>query len=122
VVNVAYLRVVPLQAMRDAPTTIASTVAIAAYGSTGGTLLNVLMLVSIFGALGGLVMTLPRLFYTLAAANADSARGPLKWFFNRLGRVSPRTATPNAASLFTAGEAIAALAFFGSFSRLVNFF
>jgi basic amino acid/polyamine antiporter, APA family len=122
VVNVAYLKVVPLEAMREAPTTVASTVAVAAYGPSGGTLLNVLMLVSIFGALGGLVMTLPRLFYTLAAANVETARGPLRWFFLRLGRVSPRSAAPNAAILFTAGAAIAALAFFGSFSRLVNFF
>ncbi len=122
VVNVAYLRVVPLAAMRAAPTTIASTVATAAYGPVGGSLLNILMLLSIFGALGGLVMTLPRLFYTLAAAHVDEARGPLRWFFARLGRVSPKTATPNGAILFTAATAIAALAFFGSFSRLVNFF
>ncbi len=67
-------------------------------------------------------MTLPRLFYTLAAAHVEEATGPLRWFFARLGRVSPRTATPNGAILFTAGTAIAALAFFGSFSRLVNFF
>ena len=122
VVNVAYLRVVPLAAMREAPTTVAATVATAAYGPIGGPLLNLLMLISIFGALGGLVMTLPRLFYTMAAAHLDSATGPLHWFFARLGRVSPRTATPNGAILFTAGTAIAALAFFGSFSRLVNFF
>lgn len=122
VVNVAYLRVVPLAAMRESPTTIASTVATAAYGPIGGSLLNLLMLISIFGALGGLVMTLPRLFYTLAAAHVDEARGPLRWFFVRLGRVSPNTATPNGAILFTAATAIAALAFFGSFSRLVNFF
>jgi APA family basic amino acid/polyamine antiporter len=122
VVNVAYLRVVPLPAMRAAPTTIASTVATAAYGPVGGPLLDLLMLISIFGALGGLVMTLPRLFYTLAAAHVDSAVGPLRWFFARLGRIALRTATPDGAIFFTAGSAIAALAFFGSFSRLVNFF
>ncbi len=120
-VNVAYLRVVPLAAMREAPTAIASTVAIAAYGPRGGSWLNVLMLVSVFGALGGLVMTLPRLFYTMAAAHVDAARGPLRWFFAQLGRVSPRTATPNGAILFAAFTSIAALLFFGSFSRLVNF-
>ena len=122
VVNVAYLRVVPLEAMRAAPTTIALAVATAAYGPTGGPLLNVLMLLSIFGALGGLVMTLPRLFYTMAAAHLDASTGALHWFFERLGRIAPRTATPNGAILFTAATAIAALAFFGSFSRLVNFF
>ena len=122
VVNIAYLRVVPLEAMRASPTTIAATVATAAYGPRGGSLLNVLMLLSIFGALGGLVMTLPRLFYTLAVAHVETATGPLRWFFARLATVSPRTATPNGAILFTAAAAIAALAFFGSFSRLVNFF
>ena len=121
-VNAAYLRVVPLDVMRAAPTTVASTVATAAYGPKGGALLDLLMVLSIFGALGGLVMTLPRLFYTMAAEQADGARGPLRWFFARLGTVAPRTATPNGAILFTALTSIAALFFFGSFARLVNFF
>ncbi len=122
VVNVAYLRVVPLAAMRDAPTTVASVVATTAYGPRGGTFLDVLMMVSIFGALGGLVMTLPRLFYTMADAHVSEARGMLRTFFAVLGRVAPGTATPNGAILFTAATSIAALLFFGSFSRLVNFF
>lgn len=122
VVNAAYLRVVPLEAMRAAPTTVASTVATVAYGPRGGALLDVLMVISILGALGGLVMTLPRLFYTMAAEHADGARGALRWFFARLGTVAPRTATPNGAILFTALTSIAALFFFGSFARLVNFF
>ncbi|MCC6929096.1 MAG: amino acid permease [Gemmatimonadaceae bacterium] len=121
-VNVAFLRVIPLAQMRAAPATIASTVATAAYGSRGGPWLDVLMMVSIFGALGGLVMTLPRLFYTMAEAHAAESRGALRWFFARMGRVASRTATPNIAILFTAATSIAALLFFGSFSRLVNFF
>ncbi|MEO7965829.1 MAG: amino acid permease, partial [Gemmatimonadaceae bacterium] len=122
VVNVAYLRVVPLAAMRASPATVASTLATAAYGPRGGALLDILMLLSIFGALGGLVMTLPRLFYTLADSHRDSARGPLRWFFAQLAVVSPRTSVPSGAIVFTAVTSIAALAFFGSFSRLVNFF
>src|SRR5207247_3827529 len=74
VVNFAYLRVVPLEAMRAAPTTVATTVALAAFGPTGGRLLNVLMLVSILGALGGLVMTLPRLYYAAAEQYRDATR------------------------------------------------
>lgn len=122
VVNVAYLRVVPLDAMRQSPTTVASAVATAAYGPRGGTFLNVLMMVSIFGALGGLVMTLPRLFYTMADAHVSEARGALRSFFSALGRIAPGTATPNGAILFTAATSIATLLFLGSFSRLVNFF
>ena len=122
VVNVAYLRVVPLEAMRAAPTAVAATVATAAFGERGGALLNGLMVVSIFGALGGLIMTLPRLFYTLADAHVGSATGLARRFFSGLSTVSSRTAVPSGAVLFTTLTSIAALMFFGSFSRLVNFF
>ncbi len=122
VVNVAYLRVVPLEAMRAAPTAVAATVATAAFGERGGALLNGLMVVSIFGALGGLIMTLPRLFYTLADAHVGSATGLARRFFAGLSTVSSRTAVPSGAVLFTTLTSIAALMFFGSFSRLVNFF
>ena len=121
VANQAYLRVVPLEAMRAAPTTVAATVAAAAFGPTGGQLLNGFMVVAIFGALGGLVLTLPRLFYTLAASHAGQA-GIAGGFFRFVGRVSPRTAVPSGAILFSATTSIAALLVFGSFSRLVNFF
>ena len=122
IVNYAYLRVVPLEAMRAAPTTIATTVATAAFGSGGGRLVNVLVLVSIFGALGGLVMTLPRLYFTLAATHLPEASGPLRRLFGGLASVSPRSATPVGAILFTAVASIAALLFFRTFSRVVNFF
>src|SRR5262245_4199535 len=56
VVNYAFLRVVPLEAMREAPTTVASTVADAAFGPAGARLANALVIFSILGALGGLVM------------------------------------------------------------------
>lgn len=122
VVNVAYLRVVPLEEMRAAPTAVATTVATAAFGPRGGSLLTGLMVVSIFGALGGLIMTLPRLFYTLAEAHVGSATGPARVFFSGLCRLSPRTAVPVGAILFTALASMTALWFFGSFARLVNFF
>lgn len=121
-VNVAYLRVVPLEAMRQAPTAVASTVATAAFGPRGGPLLSLLMTISIFGALGGLVMTLPRLFYTLATAHQEASHGLPRRFFSLLSWVSPRAAVPTGAIAFTAIASLAALAFFGSFSRLVNFF
>ncbi len=122
VVNVAYLRVVPLDQMRAAPTAVATTVATAAFGPRGGSLLNGLMVVSIFGALGGLILTLPRLFFTLAEAHVGSATGLARTFFSNLCRVSPRTAVPSGAIVFTALASMAALWFFGSFARLVNFF
>ena len=122
-VNFAFLRVMPLEAMRANPTLVAPTVATAAFGDIGGTTLNLLMWISIFGALGGLIMTLPRLFYAAASEyveRADSTR--LKLVFRTIAYLSPANAVPSGAILFAAGVSIAALFFFGSFSRIVTFF
>ncbi len=122
-VNYAFLRVVPLEQMREAPTTIAASVATAAFGETGGDLLNALIMISIFGGLGGLVMALPRFYYATGERYRDAARQPwLRGFFTILARVSPRTAVPIGAIATCSVVSVMALLFFGSFSRLVNFF
>jgi APA family basic amino acid/polyamine antiporter len=123
IVNYAYLRVVPLDAMRAAPTAVATEVAHAAFGPTGGTWLNALILVSIVGALGGLVMTLPRLFFTAAVQfAAESPGASASPVFRALSAVSPRTAVPVGSLLFAGAAATIALWSFGTFSRIVNFF
>jgi amino acid transporter len=122
IVNHAYLRVVPLEAMRAAPNTVAATVALAAFGPAGGQVLNVLMMVSILGALGGLVMTLPRLYYAAAAQYAEPTAGHRSTpFFRALARVSSK-GVPAGSVLFCAALSIAALFLFGTFRRLVTFF
>jgi len=122
IVNHAYLRVVPLEAMRAAPNTVATAVALAAFGPVGGQALNGLMMVSILGALGGLVMTLPRLFYAAAAQYAEPTAGRRpNPFFRALSRVSPK-GVPAGSVLFCAALSIAALFLFGTFRRLVTFF
>lgn len=123
VVNFAFLRVVPLAAMRENPTLVAPMVAEAAFGETGGAALNVLMWISIFGALGGLIMTLPRLFYAAASEYVERAQGTrLAPFFTALSHLSPQRSVPSGAILFAAVISAAALFFFGSFSRIVTFF
>ncbi len=122
-VNYAYLRVLPLQQMQADPTQVASRVAEAAFGNVGGIALNILIWISIFGALGGLVMTLPRLFFAAASEYRDRAIGTLASpFFRALSWLAPKTAVPAGAILFGAAMAIFALLFFGSFSRIVTFF
>ncbi len=122
VVNYAFLRVIPLDAMRAEPTTIGATIATLTFGVTGGRLVTGLMTVSIFGALGGLVMTLPRIFYTVAAQYAPQAeRTPLAGFFRGLSAVSPGTGVPAGAIIFTAVLSSIALLVFGTFGRLVTF-
>ena len=123
VVNYAYLRVVPLEAMRAAPAAVATTVAMAAFGPAGGQVLNVLIVVSILGALGGLVMTLPRLYYAAAERYRDEtgSRGP-SGFFRALAWVPAKSGVPAGSALFTAALSIAALCFFGTFRRIVTYF
>lgn len=122
-VNYAFLRVVPLEAMRAAPAAVAPAVANAAFGPLGGSAINLLMWISIFGALGGLIMTLPRLFYAAASEYRERARGRLLGpVFATLAHLSPVRSVPSGAILFAAVISIAALLFFGSFSRIVVFF
>ncbi len=122
IVNVALLRVMPLDAMRAAPTTVATDVARALFGPTGGSLLHGLIILSIFGAMGGLIMTLPRLYYAAAAEYADETTGAPRAIFRALSVLTPRSAVPAAALLLSAAAATVALVFFGTFSRIVNFF
>ncbi len=122
-VNYAFLRVVPLETMRENPTLVAPMVAEAAFGENGGTALSFLMWISIFGALGGLIMTLPRLFYAAASEYVDRAQGTwLSPAFRTIAHLSTRHSVPSGAILFAVGISITALLFFGSFSRIVTFF
>jgi APA family basic amino acid/polyamine antiporter len=123
IVNYAYLRVVPLDAMRTAPTAVATQVAQAAFGASGGRLLNALVLISIIGALGGLVMTLPRLFYTAAVQYvAEAPMASASFLFRGLSKVSATTAVPVGSLVFAGATTIVALWTFSTFSRIVNFF
>jgi len=121
-VNFAFLRVVPLAQMRAEPTLVATTVAEAAFGPGGGAAVSVLMWISIFGALGGLVMALPRLFYATVSDYADrSSRTVFTSLFKGVSYLSPHSAVPAGAIVYTAAAAIIALVFFGSFSKIVSF-
>ncbi len=122
-VNFTFLRVVPLDVMRENPTLVAPAVAEAAFGAMGGAALSLLMWISIFGALGGLIMTLPRLFYAAASEYVDLSAGTRLFpFFRAIAFLSPARNVPTGAILFATVVSIAALFFFGSFSRIVTFF
>ncbi|MBT6035650.1 MAG: amino acid permease [Kordiimonadaceae bacterium] len=121
-INYAFLSVVPLEFMRDNPTIIATTVAEAAFGSIGVSIFQVLIGISIFGALGGLVMSIPRLFYaTISDFKDDAAKTFMKPFFNALSYLSPKTAVPSGSIIYSAMVAILFLLFFGSFADIVTF-
>jgi APA family basic amino acid/polyamine antiporter len=121
-VNAAFLRVMPLDRMREEGASVGAALAVAAFGKGGGQLVQALILLSIFGSLGGLVMTAPRLVYAVGAEYEalTRGRGP-HWFFQKLAWVSPRTAVPAGAIVFCAFLASVAILFFGTFERLVAF-
>jgi len=122
VINDAFLRVMPLDQMREESATVGTRLAVATFGGFGGQVVSGLILISIFGALGGLVMTIPRLVYAASSEYEALTRGRRGHrFFKALAYVSPRTNVPAAAILFCAVLATVAILFFGTFERLVAF-
>ena len=121
-INYAFLSVLSLDFMRENPTIIATTIAEAAFGDIGVSIFQILIGISIFGALGGLVMTIPRLFYaTMSDFNEDASKTFMKPFFKALSTISPKTSVPSGAIIYSAGMAILFLLFFGTFSKIVTF-
>lgn len=115
-VNYAFLRVVPLEVMKNSPNRVASIFALTTFGSKGAGYLQAMIIISTLGAMGGLIMTQPRLYF--GAAEMYREKSP---FFKILAGIS-NTGVPAASIIFTAAVSILALTFFGSFSRIVNFF
>ncbi len=122
IVNSAFLRVMPLDRMRVEGESVGTALAVATFGDAGGQIVQGLILLSIFGSLGGLVMTAPRIVYAASAEYEVLTRGRRAHrFFEALAWISPRTAVPAGSILFCAVLATVAILFFGTFARLVAF-
>jgi APA family basic amino acid/polyamine antiporter len=80
-------------------------------GPVAGRILGVLVLVSIFSALNGLMLTSPRMYYAMARDGV---------FFARLARIHPAFGTPAIAIVALAGWA-ALLAATGTFEQLLTY-
>lgn len=121
-INYAFLSVVSLEFMKENPTIVATTVANAAFGATGANILQILICISILGAVGGLVMSIPRLFYaTVSDFKDDAAKTIMAPFFNGLSHVSTKTSVPSGSIIYSAAMAIFFLLFFGTFADIVTF-
>lgn len=83
--NVVYLRVLPIETVRTS-TRVAADAADALIGHGGSALLAVLVMISSLGALTGIVLTGPRVYYSMAHDGLAIA-----W----LGYVHPRYHTPS---------------------------
>jgi amino acid transporter len=96
-VNVAYLRALGFEKMRDS-NTVAAEVGQLALGDRGSLAISVLVMVSVLGAINGLTYTGSRVYSTLGADHS---------LFAILGRWSPRYGTPVWAFLIQAAVTLA---------------
>lgn len=90
--NFVYLRVLPLDAVR-ASEHVAADAADALLGGGGAALVAALVLVSTFGAVNGIILTGPRVYYSMAQDGL---------LFRWLGSVHPKFKTPHQALLLQA--------------------
>jgi APA family basic amino acid/polyamine antiporter len=93
--NLVYMRVLPLEALR-ASTRVAADAADALVGAGGAGLMAALVLVSTFGAVNGIILTGPRVYYSMAEDGL---------LFKWIGAVHPRYQTPHRALLLQAAWA-----------------
>ena len=93
--NAIYLRVLPLDVLR-ASTRVAADAADALLGSGGAGAMAVLVMISTFGAVNGIILTGPRVYYSMAQDGL---------LFKWLGQTHSTFHTPHRALLLQAGWA-----------------
>ena len=109
--NLAYLSVIPVGQMARSPLVAADTMS-AVVGARGATLVSLFVAVSAFGALNGLMLASPRLFFAMARDGM---------FFQPIARIHGRFLTPYVAILLTALLGVA-LVFSRSFEAMTSTF
>jgi APA family basic amino acid/polyamine antiporter len=109
-INLAYLFVMPIEEIADSPL-VAAAAAEKIFGVYGGSIISIAVIVSTFGALNGSLM---------ASARVPFAMAQSKMFFNWLGKVHPRYATPHT-SLIMQGIFSSVLVLSGSFDTITDY-
>jgi APA family basic amino acid/polyamine antiporter len=105
--NAVYLRVLPLEAVRES-SRVAADAADALLGGGGASLMAALVLISTFGAVNGIILAGPRVYYSMAEDGL---------LFRWLGAVHPKFQTPHRA-LVLQGALAAILALTDSYRAL----
>ena len=110
--NVAYINVLPLAAIENAPQDRVATVAMQViFGGAGVAIMAVAIMISTFGCANGLVLAGARVYYAMSHDGV---------FFQRAGVVDPRHRTPKAA-LWAQALWTCILALSGTYSDLLNY-
>ena len=110
VTNMAYLYVAPTEEIAKSPT-IAAEAMSRAIGPLGGSVIAVVILFSIFGAAGAIVMTSPRVYFAMARDGL---------FFKKIAEVHPKYLTPYI-SILVLGLWSAVLSLSGTFEQLLTY-
>jgi basic amino acid/polyamine antiporter, APA family len=110
-VNAAYLLALPLDDMA-ASSLVAADAARSVFGPVGASLVAALVILSTFGALNGVTMTGPRVFFAMARDDL---------FFRPVAAVHPSFGTPHVAIALAAGLGIAYVSF-RTFEQLAEAF
>jgi basic amino acid/polyamine antiporter, APA family len=111
VINVAYLYVLPVEAIGQSPL-VAADVMQALFGRAGVALVSLFVMISSFSSVNGSMLAAPRVFFAMASDGL---------FFKALARVHPRFETPYVAILLAALLGMA-LVMSRSFEALTNTF
>ncbi len=108
--NVVYLRAIPVSDLAKTPR-VAEAAALALFGTSGGRLITMLVLVAIFGCLATTVLYAARIYFPMSRDGL---------FFEALGRIHPTHHTPGASLI---GQAIwgIALTFSGTYEQLYTY-
>ena len=108
--NLAYVAALGPSSMLGS-TRVAADAVSAVFGPTAGKLIAAVILVSMFSAANGIILTAPRLFYAMARDGL---------FFQKLAEVHPRYRTP-AYSIIAGSTWSALLAVTGTFEQLLTY-
>lgn len=109
-VNVAYLYVLPIGDIAQSPL-VAATAVEKIFGSSGGAIISIAVIISTFGALNGSILSTARVQFAMARDNL---------FFRSLGNVHPRFGTPHT-SLIVQGVWSCILVMSGSFDTITDY-
>jgi APA family basic amino acid/polyamine antiporter len=110
ITNMAYLYVAPTSQIAKSPT-IAADAMSKAIGPVGGSVIAFVILFSIFGAAGAIVMTSPRVYFAMARDGL---------FFQKIAAVHPKYLTPYI-SILALGVWSAILSLSGTFDQLLTY-
>ena len=109
-INVAYLYVLPIDEIAKSPL-VAATAVEKIFGSSGGMIISIAVIISTFGALNGSILSTARVQFAMARDHM---------FFKGLGKIHPKYGTPHT-SLVVQGIWSCVLVMTGSFDTISDY-